>query len=110
MIATQETANHFESLVQNSKYEEASSLLADDILFRTPKHKIQGKKDWLKKFPKAHKDMKSISFGEYEMSSNNPNQAERRAQAKIAFLKVNVKQVIEVDTDGKIKSIVASKE
>jgi CRISPR/Cas system CSM-associated protein Csm4 (group 5 of RAMP superfamily) len=110
MIAIQETANHFENLVQSHKYEEASSLLADDFLFRSPMHNFQGKKDWLKKFPKAHKNIPIIPFGDFEKSQNGSNQIERRGKKKVAFVTVTVKQVIEVDEHGKIKSIIASKE
>ena len=108
ILEIQETANEFDALIQHEQYEEASDLLADDFVFQTPAHNYRGKKDWLKKFPRAHKDMPTMSFGEYEASDNHTNQIERRGTKKIAFINITIRQVVEVDDEGKIKSIVAS--
>lgn len=103
----QETATQFESLIQKQKYQEASDLLADDFLFSTPKHSFNGKKQWLKGFPKVHKRIPDIPFGDFE--ETNTNQIERSGKKKIAFLTITVKQVMECDEEGKIRSIIASK-
>ncbi|CAB9498325.1 expressed unknown protein [Seminavis robusta] len=109
MFPVQKTARDFEELVQENKYEEASLLLSDDeFQFMSPFGKFKSKKEWLKKFPRAHATMPTILFGEYH--EQNPNQVERRGSKKVALFTINVKQVIEVDKDGKIKRISASKE
>ena len=110
MLAIQEAATQFELLIGNQKYEEAAVLLADDFLLRTPLKQFNGKADWLKRFPKAHKSIPEIDFGDYEESENSSCQIERRGKKKVAFVTFNVKQVIEADEDGKLKSIVTSKD
>ena len=108
ILEIQETATEFEELVQNEQYEQASSLLADDFVFRTPAHEYQGKNDWLEHFPIAHKDMPTMAFGEFEKCAKKSNRIERKGTKKSAFLTMTIKQVVEVNDAGKIKSIVAS--
>lgn len=107
MLAIQEKAELFQELLQDQKYLEACDLLADDFKYSTPKCKFNSKDDWLQGFPKVHKSLPEILFGEFE-EGDSSNRIQRKGKRKIAFMNVTIKQVLEVDDEGKIKSITAS--
>ena len=114
MLPIQETAVKFESLVQKHKYHEASHLLADDFEFSTPLFSFRSKEEWLQGFPKAHKRVSGISFGNFQEHKSKSNSGEiyleRRGEKKMALLKLRLKQIVEVDRHGKLKSIRAVRE
>lgn len=108
MLPIQEAAVNFESLVQNHKYIEASQLLADDFEFSTPLFTFRGKEEWLQGFPEAHKRVSGVRFGKFQEHKSKSKKSgetylERRGEKKVALLTLRLKQIVEVDSHGKLK-------
>jgi len=104
----QQSLDTFKGLVQDQRYQEASTYLADDFTFVTPKYNFHSKQEWLKGFPQASKNIPVIDYGEFQAGSS-PRRMERQGKKKIGFLTLTIQQVVEVDHHGKIKKITAKK-
>jgi hypothetical protein len=92
-----ETANEFGSLLNTHKYQEASEFLAEDFQLKSLKFNFRTKEDWLNGFPKVHKDIPD--FGMFVKEEENANKVQRTGKKKIAFLTINVKEVLEFNPE-----------
>ena len=102
-----QTVSNFVNLLDGQmQYQAASNLLVDDFKFLTPRDSFHSRSDWLKGFPKVHKD---APIFEDPVPGSHDNQVLRNGKKKLGFLTINLVETYELNDDGKITQISAAR-
>jgi len=101
MSSSLDIANKFNGLLDEGKFEEASTMLTDDFEFSNPRDKFD-KAAWIKEFPALHKD--PPKFEDFQPGSND-KELVGKGKKRIAMINFSVKETWIFTDDGKIKTI-----
>jgi hypothetical protein len=106
-ISLEIVTNFLTLLDEEHKYEEAANFLDDDAFkFVSPKASFNTKADWLQRFPNFHKDPPTFDSPE---PGAHDKQVTRKGKRKISLFTVNLLETYELNDEGKIVRISASK-
>jgi len=85
-------------------YDEAATLLTDDIEFRTPRASFFSKTEWLQDFPSFQQRNKTPTFEE-PVPGDKPFQVTRRGKVKVAMMNIKLIETYDVNAEGKIERV-----
>jgi hypothetical protein len=106
MSSLEIVSNFITLLDDEQKYQEAAKLLDDfDFKFLLPQAKFHDKSDWVRRFPKFHKDPPIF---ENLMPGENDKQVVRKGEKKIALFTIHLIETYELNDQGKIVKISAA--
>lgn len=94
--------------MEQHEYGECAALLANDVLFVSPKFAFKSRTEWLEKFPEFHQKQKGHSinsfFFEAPQLGGHDRQIVRQGKVKVMGFGFAVTETLEINENGMIQS------
>eukprot|EP00977_Amphora_coffeiformis_P024606 scaffold16412_cov171-Amphora_coffeaeformis.AAC.3 len=92
--------HRFTTLASQGRYEQAARHMASNAIFSSPRFAYKSRAEWLQKFPDFHK--KAVAFDIGPLEAVGDNVFVRRGKVRFLGIVFSIKEVIELNDDGKI--------